>query len=246
MVTDITDRKQAEERLETSHEQLRSLAAHLESVTEEERKHIARELHDELGQMLTALKIDLSWLTPRLPKEQESLLEKTKSMCQLIDMAIHTVQKVSAELRPAVLDDLGVTAAIEWQAGEFEKLTEIKCEFSSNPEDVVLDQDRSTAIFRIFQEALTNVVRHANATKVKASLIEEAGKIVLRIRDNGKGITKEQISDPKAFGLIGIRERAHFWGGEVKISGTPGKGTTVVVSIPLMNEENHDAESTNC
>jgi len=246
MITDITDRKQAEERLETSHEQLRSLAAHLESVTEEERKHIAREIHDELGQMLTALKIDLSWLTPRLPKEQESLLEKTKSMCQLIDMAIHTVQKVSAELRPAVLDDLGVTAAIEWQAGEFEKLTEIKCEFSSNPEDVVLDQDRSTAIFRIFQEALTNVVRHANATKVKASLIEEAGKIVLRIRDNGIGITEKQISDPKAFGLIGIRERAHFWGGEVKISGTPGKGTTVVVSIPLMNEENHDAESTNC
>ena len=230
--------------MKTSHEQLRSLSAHLESVREEERTHIAREIHDELGQMLTALKIDLSWLTPRLPKEQELLLVKTKSMYQLIDMAIHTVQKISAELRPAVLDDLGLSAAIEWQAGEFEKVTEIRCEFSSNPEDIVLDQDRSTAIFRIFQEALTNVIRHANATKVKASLIEEAGKIVLRVRDNGEGIEKKQIINPKAFGLIGMRERARFWGGEVKITGTPGRGTTVAVSIPLEDQESRDAENT--
>ncbi len=244
MVTDITERKQAEERLRTSREQLRSLSAHLESLREEERKNIAREIHDELGQMLTALKIDLSWLTNRLPKEQELLLEKTKSMYQLVDTAIQTVKRVSAELRPGALDDLGLAAAIEWQAGEFEKLTKIKCEFSSNPEDIVLDQDRSTAIFRIFQETLTNVVRHADATKVKANLKEEAGRIILRIRDNGKGIEKKQISDPKAFGLIGMRERAHFWGGELKITGTPGKETTVVVSIPLVKEDDLDAENT--
>ena len=245
MVTDITDRKEAEERLRTSREQLRSLSAYLESVREEERKNMAREIHDELGQTLTALKIDLSWLTKRSSNEQELVLEKTKSMSNLVDTAIQTVQRISAELRPGILDDLGLAAALEWQAGEFEKLTEIKCEFSSNPRDIVLDQDRSVAIFRIFQEMLTNVARHANATKVKTTLKEEAGKIVLRVRDNGKGIEKKQISNTEAFGLIGMRERARFLGGEVKISGTPGKGTTVVVSIPLVNKENLNAESIN-
>jgi len=246
MVTDITERKEAEEQLRASREQLRSLSAYLDSVREEERRSMAREIHDELGQILTALKIDLSWLTKRFNKEQELMLEKTKSMYELVDTAIQTVKRISAELRPGILDDLGLAAALEWQAGEFERLTEIKCEFSSNPKDIVLEQDRSTAIFRIFQETLTNVVRHANATKVKASLKEEASKIVLRIRDNGKGIEKKQISDPKAFGLIGMRERARFWGGEVKISGTPGKGTTVVVSIPLIDKESLDAENIDC
>jgi len=196
--------------------------------------------------MLTALKIDLSLLTKRLPKEQELLLEKTKSMYELVDTAIQTVKKISAELRPGVLDDLGIAAALEWQAAEFEKLTGIRCEFSSNPKDIILDPDRSTAIFRIFQETLTNVVRHANATKLKASLKKEAGRIVLRIRDNGTGIEKKQISDPGAFGLIGMRERARFLGGEVRISGTPGKGTTVAVSIPVPNKENLDAEDIDC
>ena len=134
-----------------------------------------------------------------------------------------------------MLDDLGLTAAIEWQGAEFEKRTGIKFEMTSNPHDIVLERDRSTAIFRIFQETLTNVIRHANATQVKASLRKYASKLVLIIRDNGKGITKEEISDPKAFGLIGMRERARFWGGEVKIKGTRGIGTTVVVTVPLTN-----------
>ncbi len=246
MITDITDRKQAEEQLRASREQLRSLSVHLESVREEERKNIARKIHDELGQTLTALKIDLSWLTKRLPKEPELLPEKAKSMYELLDMAIQTVKRISAEVRPGVLDDLGIAAALEWQAAEFEKLTEIKCEFLSNPKDIVLEPDRSTAIFRIFQEALTNIVRHANATKIKTSLREEAGKIVLRIRDNGQGIEKKQISDPKAFGLISMRERARSWGGEIRISGAPGKGTTVAVSLPLVNKENPDAENIDC
>ena len=246
MITDITDRKHAEERLRTSREQLRSLSAHLESVREEERRNMAREIHDELGQMLTALKIDVSWLTKKFNKKQELMLEKTKSMYELIDTAIQTVKRISAELRPGILDDLGLAAALEWQASEFEKLTEIKCAFSSNPKDVVLDPDRSTAIFRIFQEALTNVVRHANASKVKTSLREEAGRIVLRVRDNGKGIDKKQISDPKAFGLIGMRERARFWGGEIEIRGTRSRGTSIVVSIPVANKENLHAQNPNC
>jgi PAS domain S-box-containing protein len=241
MVSDITDRKQAEEQLRTSREQLRSLSAHLESMREEERKNMAREIHDELGQMLTALKIDLSSLTERSTEEQQLLVEKTKSMNELIDMAIETVKRISEELRPPVLDDLGIAVALEWQAAEFEKLTQIKCEFSSNPKDIVLDPDRSTAVFRIFQETLTNVVRHSDASKVKAVLVKEADRIVLTIKDDGKGIGKKQIADPKAFGLIGMRERARFWGGEVRVSGAPGKGTSVMVSIPLANQENLDA-----
>jgi len=243
MVYDITDRKKAEEELTTSHEQLRSLSAHLESVREEERKNMAREIHDELGQILTAVKIDLSSLNEVSTEEQQLLLEKAKSMSELIDMAIETVKRISAELRPPVLDDLGIAVALEWQAEEFNKRTHIKCEFTSKPKDIVLDQDRSTAIFRIFQEALTNVARHSNASKVKAVLTKETDRIVLTIKDNGKGIENKQIADPKALGIIGIRERARFLGGEVKVSGTPGKGTSVTVSIPLINQESPNAQN---
>jgi signal transduction histidine kinase len=191
------------------------------------------------------LKIDLSWVAKGLSKEQESLFEKTKSMSKLVDTTIQTVKRIATELRPGVLDDLGIAAAIEWQAGEFEKLAEIKCEFSSNPRDIILDQERSIVIFRIFQEILTNIILHAKATKVKISLKEEGSSIVLKVRDNGKGISSKQISDSKAFGLIGMRERVHPWGGEIKISGAPGKGTTVVASIPRVSEESPNAENIN-
>ncbi len=232
MVTDITRRKQLERRLKTSHKKLRRVSANLESVREEERKHVAREVHDELGQTLAALKIDLSWLSKRLPEEQELLHNKTQAMNTLVDEAIQTVKRVISELRPGILDDLGLEAAMEWQAQEFENLTGIKCEFSSGSNEIVLDQDRSTALFRIFQEALTNVARHANATKVKANMEEGRRKIVLKIRDNGNGIEKRQLYNPKAFGLIGMRERARLLGGSLKISSVSGRGTTVTLSIP--------------
>jgi signal transduction histidine kinase len=245
MVTDITDRKEAEEQLKTSRERLRDLSRHLESVREEERTSSAREIHDELGQLLTALKIDMSWMAKRLPKAETSLAEKTRTMYELVDGAIQTVKRISSELRPGLLDDLGLAAAIEWQAQELRKRTDIDFEFRASPKEITLDRDRSTAIFRICQEALTNVVRHANATRVRLSLQQKRGGILLRISDNGKGIAEKQLSDPKAFGLIGMRERARFWGGEVKISGTPGKGTVVAVSIPLKGGENPDAENIN-
>ena len=162
-------------------------------------------------------------------------------MPELVDMTIQKVKRISAELRPGVLDDFGLVAAIEWQADEFQKLIGIRIKISPRPKDIVLDRDRSTALFRIFQELLTNVARHANATKVKVSLVEKAGKIVLKVSDNGKGITNEQISDSKAFGLIGIKERVRFWQGEFKIRGAPGKGTTATVSVPLVNKEKNDA-----
>jgi PAS domain S-box-containing protein len=232
-VSDITAAKQVEDELRASREQLRELSRFLESVREDERTRLAREMHDELGQTLTALKIDVAWLTRRLSPEQGSLLEKTGSMYELIDGAIQTVKRISTELRPGVLDDLGLADAIEWQAQELGKLTDIEFRFSARPQHLVLDRDRSTAIFRICQEALTNVVRHADATRVSVSLRKGPDHVSLMIKDNGKGVEESQTLDPAAFGLLGMRERARIWGGDVRIEGVPGKGTVVALSIPL-------------
>jgi len=244
-ISDITERKQVEDELKVSREQLRGLAGYLESVREEERRKIARKIHDELGQMLTGLKIDLSWLAKGLPEEQALLFEKTRSMSKVIDTTIQAVKKIAVELRPGVLDDLGISAAIEWQAGEFEKLAAIKCEFSSNPKDIILGQESSIVIFRILQEILTNIIRHACATRVNISLKEEGSSIVLKVRDNGVGISNRQITNPKSFGLISMRERVRPCGGEIKISGSPGKGTTVVVVIPRTSEDDLNVKNTN-
>ena len=236
IIRDITKRKQAEAELKRSQEELRNLTTHLQSVREEERRSLARDIHDDLGQALTALKMDLSMLGKKFPKDQKTLFDKTQAISKLMDTSIKTVKRISTELRPDVLDDLGLTAAIEWQAEEFQQRTGITCEVTSDPRDIILDRDRSTAIFRIFQESLTNVARHAQATRVTASLKEKAGTLELKVRDNGRGINKEQISDPKSFGLIGMRERVYPWEGQVKIKSVPGKGTTVAVRIPLAKE----------
>jgi len=230
---DITERKKSEKELKRSREELRNLAAYLQSAREQERTNMAREIHDELAQALTALKMDISWLGKKLPEDQKTLLDKTKAMTKLTDMTIKMVKRISTELRPGLLDDLGLVAAIEWQAGEFQDRTGITCEIAIDPENIILDRDRSTILFRIFQETLTNIARHAHATAVTVSLKEKDSSLELRVRDNGRGITKEQISDPKSFGLMGIRERVHPWKGEVKISGRSGKGTTAVVRIPV-------------
>ena len=230
---DITDRKRAEMELRRSSRQLRSLAAHLQSVREEERSNIAREIHDELGQVLTVLKMDLSWLSKRVSLEENILSEKVESMLKLINTTIHTVKRISAELRPGLLDDLGLVAAIEWQIEEFQKRGEITFEVNLESDEIIVDKDRATTIFRIFQETLTNIARHANATMVGVSLKEEVGNLVLKVTDNGKGITEKQIYNPQSFGLIGIKERVYQWGGEVSISGIQYQGTTVLVSIPI-------------
>jgi len=231
---DITARKYAEAELEKSREQLRYLSAHLQKAIEKERMYIARDIHDELGQLLTAFKMDLHWLSRRIHEDRSDILEKIKSMLELVDIAIKTIHQISSELRPGILDDLGLTSAIEWQVSEFSKRTGIECELNINfSDDDGITQDVSTAIYRILQEALTNIIRHAYASKTWVNLMKYGDEIMLEVRDNGKGIAEEEISNARSYGLTGIRERIHLLGGEVKIFGSPNEGTTIMVSIPL-------------
>ncbi|MCK4782123.1 MAG: PAS domain S-box protein, partial [Desulfobacteraceae bacterium] len=243
IIENIADRKLAEEELLKSRSQLRDLSTYLQSAREQERTSIAREIHDDLGQILTALKMDLSWMGKRFPKNQKPLIEKKRSMLKILDAAIKTVKRIITDLRPGLLDDLGLIPAIEWQAEDFQNRSGIACKLTVDPEDIVMDEERSTAVFRIFQETLTNAARHAKATEIVASLKEEEGTIELIVRDNGKGITEKQISDPKSFGLMGIRERAISCGGEVKIKGVLGEGTTVTVRIPMEEISRKDAKN---
>ncbi|HOO38471.1 MAG TPA: PAS domain S-box protein [Deltaproteobacteria bacterium] len=230
---DITDMKKTEENLMRSREQLRNLHKHAQDVREGERTRVAREIHDELGQVLTALKMDLSFLAKKFPENLEPLHTKANLMLKFIDMTIQSVKRITMDLRPGLLDHLGLVPAIEWQAEEFQNRTGISCTVHVDPDDIQMDKDVATTIFRIFQETLTNVARHADASSVETSLKEQDGRLELIVKDNGKGITKKQIYDSKSFGLMGIKERAYFCGGEVTFSGEKGKGTTVVVSIPI-------------
>src|SRR4030066_2328910 len=230
---DIAERKQAEEKLKRTSKLLRELATHLQSVREEERTMIAQEIHDELGQVLTALKIQVSLLANKLNKNQEPLKKKIKSLSNMIDASVESVQKISSKLRPGILDELGLIAAIEWQAEEFEKSTSIKCSLVLPKEEMKLEKNKSTAIFRIFQEALTNIARHSQATKAAISLLIHQSNIYLEILDNGKGITQEQIKDFKSLGIHGMEERAMVFGGQVYFEGVAGKGTIVKVEIPV-------------
>ncbi len=230
---DITERKQAEEQLKNSNEELRALSARLQTVREEESLRIAREIHDDLGGALTGLKMELSWLGKRLPESSdEATRQKLKSMSDFIDETMQKVRNISTELRPSVLDDLGLSAAIKWQAGEFQQRTEIECKITSLPEEIALRPEKSTAVFRILQEILTNVARHANASLIEISLAEHGTDLVLKVSDNGRGIKESDIADPKSLGLLGMRERAVVFGGRVEITGAEGRGTTVTVSIP--------------
>jgi PAS domain S-box-containing protein len=232
---DITERKRAEEELQRSFRQLRELTARLQSVREEERTRVAREIHDELGQALTAIKIDLASLIRALRADQKEELEKAESILRLVDQTILSVRRIATELRPGILDDLGLVAAVEWAAEEFEARTGTKCQLDLPEGDIVLDQERTTAIFRIFQETLTNVTRHAQATQVEVRLGREDGNIVLEVRDNGCGIGEEQLSSGRSLGILGMRERALLLRGELTITGAPGKGTIVKVLIPETN-----------
>ncbi|MDD5765715.1 MAG: PAS domain-containing sensor histidine kinase [Candidatus Marinimicrobia bacterium] len=237
IVIDITDRKQVERELKNSRDELRNLSTHLQSIREEERANIAREIHDELGQSMTALKMDLNWLMKKVLPDQKTVLDKIESMSQLIDSTIQTVRRLSTELRPGLLDDLGLTAAIEWYCGEFQNRTGISCNLKLGQEEITLDQNRAIAIFRIFQETLTNVARHSSATHVDAELAITDHTLNMNIRDNGVGIPEEKIFDPQSLGLIGVRERVYPFGGRVEIQAPVNGGTTVQVTIPLDHKD---------
>jgi PAS domain S-box-containing protein len=237
---DITERKRFEEELKGSHERMRELAGHIEAAREEERTRIARDIHDELGQVLTCLKIDLSWMDKKLQTKgqaarTELLLKKITAMKETIDNTVQVVRKISTELRPVILDHFGLPAAIEWQAAEFQNLTDIQCQFSTNPENLGLNLDgkSSSAIFRIFQELLTNIARHAKASKVTISLGKGKKMLNLEVRDNGRGITERENLQAKSFGLLGVRERVALLNGKFSIKGVEGEGTTVTVRIPF-------------
>jgi len=223
--------------LKESSRQLQELAANLESAREEERKRIALELHDQLGQALTAMKFDLAWLTDRLRKRDSTLSQKAKTIMAQMDTMIKTVRRIASELRPGMLDDLGLAASIEWQAKDFEKRTGIACAVNVSVGDLPVDQAQSMALFRIFQEALTNVARHAEAKHIAVNLTATPDAWTLQVHDDGRGIQVKEIAGRHSLGLLGMRERAKRLGGTFDIRGAPGDGTIVTVSIPVRQNE---------
>jgi PAS domain S-box-containing protein len=221
--------------LSRSYQDIRELASHLQDVREEERASIAREIHDELGQQLTGLKMDLSWIAKRKAVQDDiEAKQKAVIILNLLDTAIKTVRKIATDLRPSILDDLGLVAAIDWQSKEFGRRSGISTEFISTTPEVRYSSGISIGLFRICQESLTNVARHAEASKIRISLQEDdKDNILLKIEDNGKGFEVRQIGDKKTLGLLGMRERTLMMGGEFRIESDPGKGTTLFVTVPL-------------
>jgi signal transduction histidine kinase len=232
------ERKRAEEELKRSREEMRALAARLLSSREEERLCIAREIHDEFGEVLTGLKLGLTWVRTRLEARDQTIpwaevFAKMDALKSMADQTANQVRRFCAELRPAVLDDLGLAAAIEWQAREFKARTGIRCELKMPAATPAIDRTHATALFRIFQEILTNVARHAHASKVSVELRESATKVLLKVDDNGKGISAGAAGDSRSLGILGMRERARLLGGEFAIRGAPRRGTTVTVCVPM-------------
>lgn len=254
----IGERKRAEQKLITYGEELRALSDRVDSAREEERMNIAREIHDELGQQLTGLKMVLSSVEKKIPQEETTLLEKISAMKNLIEDTIQTIRRISTALRPGMIDDLGLVESLQWQAQEFAAQTGIECKFGSDVETLSIDHRRSIAVYRIFQEALTNIARHAEATQVEISLSKNGGDFLLRVSDNGIGISQQQLTALSSIGLVGMRERASLAGGEVRFSagfsngpGQPSgefdpepspltKGTTVVIRFPIADSRERE------
>jgi signal transduction histidine kinase len=234
--TRIVLEQEAKKQLETSRQRLRNLTGYLQDVREQERTRIARELHDDFSQSLTILKLDLAWLKKRLPEDDPKIDEKIAAMGQVLDAALETMHTVTAELRPVILDDFGLPAALEWQTDEFKNRTGLDCRIEIDPELPALSKNLATALFRIFQELLTNIIRHAGASRVDVLLKKEDRRLVLTVMDDGRGITETQVEDARSFGLIGIRERLHPFGGSARFTGGTSGGTRVTVEVPLEEE----------
>lgn len=238
---EITKRINIEKDLKESQERLRNLTKHLQTLREQERASLSRELHDELGQSLTGMKMDMRWIERRLPEHSEPILERLHSTIVLINEAIHSVQKISMALRPPALDDFGLSEAIKLVLTNIEKKAQFKCTFVSKPQRIVLNGELSTQIFRIFQEALANIARHAGAKHVTVLLQNAGDTLIMKVGDDGRGITKKQIVDQSSIGLTGMRERAYAIEGNLAITGMRGKGTIVTLNVPL-NSKNKDTD----
>jgi PAS domain S-box-containing protein len=232
LATEVTEQYLAEEKLKESYEATRKLTEHLQNVREEERLHIAREIHDELGQLLTVLKMDVSWLNRKIQPTSEPVKEKMIELLSLIDITVKKVRHISSELRPSLLDDLGLVAAIEWHIEEFGKRSGIDLEAHLPSVELVLPEPVKIGLFRILQESLTNVARHSGAQLVTVTLMQKENTLILMIKDNGKGFDADNTKK-KTLGLLGMKERTLMIGGEYKIKGIPGQGTTVEVIVPL-------------
>lgn len=238
ILRDITERQRAEQALRLASEQMRALALRLENVREQERTRIAREIHDVLAQELTRLKIDLVWLGKRAAKPIDEVTRtamgsRIADALTQTDVAITTVQRIATELRPVILDSLGLPAAVEWQADDFSRRTGVDCHATTPGGEFSLDRERATALFRILQESLTNIARHAHASRVDIQLAMGEDYVALTVRDDGRGIAEKQLADPLSIGLIGMRERAQAFGGTLEIAPAGAGGTVVAVRLPL-------------
>jgi signal transduction histidine kinase len=228
---DVTDRHLAGEELRQSRQQLRALAARLQQVREEERTGIAREIHDELGQALTGLRLDIAWMRRLLPQDHE-VLAQCGSIIQRIDGTLDAVRRIATELRPSVLDQLGLAAALEWQGQEFATRTGLKVVMELSPDDACIPDELGSPVFRILQESLTNVARHAQATEVAIRLVQADDLLTLEVSDDGIGIPPGRLQGTASLGLVGMRERALACGGTFSITPRPGGGTTVLLTVP--------------
>jgi PAS domain S-box-containing protein len=230
---DVTEKLKAEESLRSSNELLRQLSSHLENVREEERTNIAREIHDELGQQLTGIKMDASWLLKKIPAGDQLMSPKISGIITLIDDMIGTIRRISSELRPVILDDLGLTDALDWQSAEFEKRTGIRCKFKPSLSEMNIKKNISNGIFRIYQETLTNAARHSMATEIKTTLLQLDDQVIFRVEDNGKGFDQSEIISKNTLGMVGMKERASMIGGSLLIESEREKGTIIELNIPL-------------
>jgi signal transduction histidine kinase len=231
--SEIAERRETTKQLSALSERLRALSASVQSAREEEGTRIAREIHDELGSALTALKWDIEGLAALVSSESPAVQKRLDAMMRLADSVIHSAKRIASELRPGILDDLGLIEAIESQSQEFQDRSGIPTSFDSTLDTIPLNREQSVVVFRIVQEALTNILRHANATRVDITADEQAGEFMLTIRDNGRGITDEAKSQPLSLGLLGMQERAHLAGGTIDIQGAAGRGTTINLRIPV-------------
>ncbi len=229
---DISKRVDAENELNEVNQELHHLSNHLQHIREEERMQISRDIHDELGQQLTGLKMDASWLSKKINSPDEKVRNKLDDMIKLIDEAVRSVRRISSDLRPSMLDDLGLVAALEWHSLETEKRFGIPVHFSAECNEPGLSVEKSTGIFRIYQEAMNNIIKHAQAGSINSSLKKQNNRLILEIRDDGVGIRNEEIRTKKTFGLLGIRERVFILGGKYNLESEPGKGTWLQIDVP--------------